>query len=96
MTTDSRPEDTGARTDDGVRFRRVEGRVLSDAELEQLDDVLQAAFGAWPSAIAAPGVPVAEHLRWKVEGPASRPGFVDLADNDGRIVSVITNFPRLY
>ena len=51
-----------------LRFRVVRREAVDDREIARLLAAITESFGSWPS--VDPGVPPAEHLRWKMASPA--------------------------
>lgn len=60
-------------------------RLLREGEEPQLLDLLQAAFGCWPTIDVR--VPPLDHLRWKLSAAPPQDRYHSVAEIDGRIVA---------
>lgn len=84
-------------TMDEPRYRLVDGASLSEAELTQMVDLLNAAFPqGWPDLDL--GVAPVDYLRWKLEGPPGRSALAlltEVGDTErSRLVGMWLNLPR--
>lgn len=75
------------KTGEPVDLRAVMRDELDDAHVERMLVVLQAGFDQWPA--FDPGVPAAEHLRWKMGSPFSEVAAL-AAEIRGKLVGSIT------
>lgn len=73
--------------EDGLTYQLWRGPAVSDEDVAQMGSVLLAAFGSWPAFELPPEVSVTDHLRWKLEGQAGAPGYVQIVREPDRIVA---------
>ncbi len=88
MGNPAKPSASPEKVEVDLSFRLLDRADISEQEVSRVLEFLHQAFGGWPH--YDPGVPLADHLRWKMESPAT-PLAAAVGEHNGEI-AVFTLF----